>query len=399
MRILYSHRIQSRDGQSVHIEELVGALRGQGHEVLVVGPSFYQASDFGGESSTVARLRRLLPGAAGEAAELAYNVPAYRRLARACRDFKPDLIYERCNLLFLAGTWLARRTGLPLYLEVNSPLAAERTQHGTLRLQRLAHALERLVWGSATRVLPVTQVLADVVAAAGVPRDRLRVVPNGVVLDRFPEQPHRAPETMPETGPQTVTLGFVGFVRDWHGMDALIRQMASDPAPLRLVLVGDGPARPDLEALAAELGLADRVRFTGIVEHALVPAAVAGFDIALQPKVVAYASPLKIFDYMAAGRAIVAPDQPNIREILQHEKTALLFNPADPSALWRAVQRLAADPALRAQLGAAARAELVRQDYTWAGNARRVAGWAAEDIGVEDAGKTAAGLARPAAEA
>ncbi len=380
MRILYSHRIQSRDGQSVHIEELVGALRTQGHEVLVVGPSFYQPSDFGGESSTVARLRRLLPGAAGEAAELAYNVPAYRRLARACRDFKPDLLYERCNLLFLAGTWLARRTGLPFYLEVNSPLAAERTQHGTLRLQRLAHALERLVWRSATRVLPVTQVLADVIAAAGVPRDRLRVVPNGIVLDRFPEQPARA-----ET---TVTLGFVGFVRDWHGMDALIRQMASDPAPLRLVLVGDGPARPGLEALAAELGLADRVRFTGIVEHALVPAAVAGFDIALQPKVVAYASPLKIFDYMAAGRAIVAPDQPNIREILHHETTALLFNPADPGALWRAVQRLSADPALRDRLGSAARAELVRQDYTWAGNARRVAGWAAEDIGKGTAGPT-----------
>lgn len=391
MRILYSHRIQSRDGQSVHIEELVGALRAQGHEVLVVGPSFYQASDFGGESSTVARLRRLLPGAAGEAAELAYNVPAYRRLARACRDFKPDLIYERCNLLFLAGTWLARRTGLPLYLEVNSPLAAERTQHGTLRLQRLAHALERLVWRSATRVLPVTQVLADVVAAAGVPRDRLRVVPNGVVLERFPEQPERAEAV--------VTLGFVGFVRDWHGMDALIRQMASDPAPLRLVVVGDGPARPDLEALAAGLGLADRVRFTGVVEHALVPAAVAGFDIALQPKVVAYASPLKIFDYMAAGRAIVAPDQPNIREILRHEETALLFNPADPNALWQAVQRLAADPALRARLGAAARAELVRQDYTWAGNARRVAGWAAEDIGDKRARSSAAGLVRPAAKA
>ena len=126
VRILYSHRIQSRDGQSVHVEELVAALRGDGHEVMVVGPSFYEDAGFGGESSTVARLRRLLPGVAGELAELAYNVPAYRRLAAACRAFKPDLIYERCNLLFMAGTWLARRTGLPLFLEVNSPLAEER---------------------------------------------------------------------------------------------------------------------------------------------------------------------------------------------------------------------------------------------------------------------------------
>ncbi len=369
MRILYSHRIQSRDGQSVHVEELVGALRAAGHEVQVVGPGFYEASSFGGESGAVARLRRLLPGAAGEVAELAYNLPAYRRLRRACRAFQPDLIYERYNLFYLAGHWLARRTGLPYFLEVNSPLAQERTQHGALQLQRLAHRLERQVWRSATRVLPVTQVLGDAIAAAGVPRERLSVVPNGVVLDRFPDAPPRPSGT--------VTLGFVGFVRDWHGMDALIRQMAADPAPLELVVVGDGPARAGLEALAAELGIASRIRFTGVIEHARVPAAVAGFDIALQPKVVAYASPLKVFDYMAAGRAIVAPDQPNIREILEHGRTALLFDPADPGALWAAVRQLAADPALRAGLGAAARAELVARDFTWAGNARRIVEWAA----------------------
>ena len=153
--------------------------------------------------------------------------------------------------------------------------------------------------------------------------------------------------------------------------------MAADGAALALTIVGDGPARPGLEALAAELGIADRIRFTGVVEHALVPGEVAGFDIALLPKVVPYASPLKIFDYMAAGRPIVAPDQPNIREILTDGETALLFDPADDGAMWTCVRRLIDDAALRARLGQAARAELERRDYTWAGNARRVADWAA----------------------
>ena len=71
MRILYSHRIQSRDGQSVHLEELIGAFRQAGHEVRVVGPGFYDAGDFGGESRVVARLRALLPAALHEVAELA----------------------------------------------------------------------------------------------------------------------------------------------------------------------------------------------------------------------------------------------------------------------------------------------------------------------------------------
>jgi glycosyltransferase involved in cell wall biosynthesis len=369
MRILYSHRIQSRDGQSVHVEELVAACRALGHEVLVVGPSFYEEASFGAESSTIARLRRLLPGAAGELAELAYNAPAYRRLRRACDAFQPDFIYERYNLYYLAGYLLARRTGLPYFLEVNSPLAAERSEFSGLKLRRLAHALEGRVWRAATHILPVTGVLGAILQAKGVDPARIHVVPNGIVLDRFPRMEPRGDDGAP-------TLGFVGFVRDWHGLDRLLRSMAADPTPLTLTVVGEGPARPGLERLARELGIEGRVRFTGLLDHHLIPQAVAGFDIALQPKVTAYACPLKIFDYMAAGRAIVAPDQPNIRELLEHGRTALLFDPADPAALWQAITRLARDPALRQQLGANARQELETRDYTWLGNARRITQWA-----------------------
>lgn len=375
MRILYSHRIQSRDGQSVHVEELITGFLQEGHEVRVVGPGFYAQAGFGGGSRLVAALRRLLPGVLAELAELAYNVPAYLRLRRACRDFRPDAIYERYNLYYLAGALLSRRTGLPFYLEVNSPLAEERAQYGGLRLVRLAHALERRVWRRARRVLAVTGALKAGIVAKGVTEERCVVVPNGVVLNRFTPPPF-APDRPAGEPP---VLGFVGFVRSWHWLDGVLRAMAADRTALGLTIVGKGPAQPELEALAAELGIGDRIRFTGLVAHDRVPDLVAGFDIALQPKVVAWASPLKIFDYMAAGRAIVAPDQANIREILQHDSTALLFDPDSPDAMWRAVVRLAGDPALRARLGAAARAELEQKEYTWRGNARRIAAMMAAD--------------------
>ncbi len=371
MRILYSHRIQSRDGQSVHVEELVAAFRALGHEVVVVGPGFYDDSGFGGESRLVSVLRRLLPGALGELSEIAYNILAYRRLSRACRALRPDLIYERYNLYYLAGAWLAKRTKIPFFVEVNSPLAEERDKHGGLKLRAVARACERFVWRAGKNVLAVTEVLRGHVLAAGVDPARARVVPNGVVLERFSQAPGTANEIP--------VLGFVGFVRDWHGLDEAIRAMADNPAiPAAFTIAGDGPALPGLRALAASLGVADRVTFAGLVPHEDVPATVAGFDIALQPRVVEYASPLKNFDYMAAGRAIVAPDQPNIREILAHERTALLFDPARPGAMWDAVARLLADPALRARLGAAARAELEARDFTWRGNAGRIVGWAKE---------------------
>lgn len=275
---------------------------------------------------------------------------------------------------------------------MNSPLAEERARFGGLRLRWLAGALERWTWRSATRVLPVTRVLGDILVTGGVDDARLRVVPNGIVAERFPPRAGLtvateigateigATEIWATEAGAGVVLGFVGFVRAWHGLDTVIEALATEPdaASLMLVVVGDGPVREELEAQAACLGVTDRVRFTGLVAHDLVAGHVLGFDIALQPRVTAYASPLKIFDYMAAGCAIVAPDQPNIREILDDGQTALLFDPADPGAQWAAIKRLLREPALRVALGRAAREELLRRDYTWRGNAARIVGWAEE---------------------
>jgi glycosyltransferase involved in cell wall biosynthesis len=210
MRILYSHRIQSRDGQSVHVEELIAAFRALGHEVMVVGPGFYEKAKFGGESGVVSAIRSHLPQWFGELAELIYNVPAWWRLRRAHRRFRPDLIYERYNLYFLAGTLVSRRKGTPLFLEVNAPLADERSRHGGLGLPWLAYRLERFVWHAADRVLTVTGVLKGMIAADGIPPARIEVIPNGIDPTRFASLPLRP------VAPDPVVLGFVGFVRDWH---------------------------------------------------------------------------------------------------------------------------------------------------------------------------------------
>jgi glycosyltransferase involved in cell wall biosynthesis len=376
VRILYSHRIQSRDGQSVHVDEMVAAFRAEGHEVLVVGPRLHDSVAFGGQTRLVGLVRRLLPGALAELAELAYAVPAYLRLRQAYRRFKPDFVYERYNLFHLAGAFLARRGSL-VYLEVNAPLAVERARHGGLGLPWLARAVERMTWRSASRVLAVTAVLRDQIALDGVDKARIEVVPNGIVPDRY------LARTPPEPA-ATPVLGFVGFVREWHGLDEVLAAMADDGSILQLQIVGDGPARQALEQQAAALGLNDRVSFLGVVPPDRIPGLVSGFDIALQPRVTAYASPLKLFEYMAAGCAIVAPALANIREVVADGETALLFDPAAPGAMWQSVKRLTADVPLRRRLGDAARACALAH-YTWRGNARRVAAWAAADLATPQA--------------
>src|SRR5262249_24380831 len=107
----------------------------------------------------------------------------------------------------------------------------------------------------------------------------------------------------------------------------------------------------------------------GAVDPSLVPDHVQAVDIALQPAVVPYACPLKLLDYMAQGRAVIAPDSANIRELVEPEKSALLIPPGDSQALAAAIRRLIDSPAEGARLGAAARQVIEERKLTWEHNA------------------------------
>ena len=385
MRILYHHRTASRDGQAVHIEEMVSALRSRGHEVVVVGPHIPAADAMGVDIGWVHRLKGALPKWLYELLELAYSAVAYIRLARAVRANRPDVLYERYNLFMLAGAMVRKRFGLPMLLEVNAPLVHERARSGELALERLAGWVEGVTWRAADRALPVTRVLGTHLQERGVPSERIVVIPNGINVEHFAAAPASdiAKEKLGLAG--SVILGFTGFVRDWHGVDRVIRWLASKEAPAnaRVLVVGDGPARADLETLAVDLNVSPRVRFTGVIDREHVPAYVAAFDIALQPAVVAYASPLKLFEYLAMGKAIVAPRQPNIEEVLTDGVNGLLFNPEEEGGLESALGRLCASPDLRARLGSAAAAHIVQRNLTWSGNAQRVEALAEELLALQ----------------
>lgn len=374
MRILYHHRTRSKDGQYVHIEEMINALRALGHEVIIVAPPSAETESFGSDAGAVALLKRYMPKWCYELIELAYSSVAYRRLAAAVRQHQPDVLYERYNLFLPAGIWLARKYKLPMLLEINAPILEERAKYDGLSLRRLARWSQAYAWKKADLVLPVTQVLGDMVQAYGVPAERIVVIPNGINGDRFDGNTDVTAAKRALGLEGQLVLGFTGFVREWHGLDKVIDLIANDPpdALRTLLVVGDGPARAALEEQAARLGIATRVHFTGIVERDDVARYVSAFDIALQPAVVDYASPLKLFEYLALGKAIVAPGQPNIREILTHEKNALLFDPAHPEQLAAAIQRLCVDPALRLHVATGARNAIVEQQLTWKANAQRV---------------------------
>jgi glycosyltransferase involved in cell wall biosynthesis len=377
LKILYHHRTASKDGQAVHIEEMIEALRQLGHDVRVVSPvdeTTQTQGQMGSDMGWVHQLKAMLPKAMYELMELAYSWLAYRKLVAAAKDFQPDVIYERYNLFLLSGVMARRRLHVPLLLEVNAPLVYERSRHsGGLSLLSLAKWAERKVWREADRVLPVTHVLAQHIKAQGVQNERICVIPNGINEQHFVQAPQvdEAKKSLGLSG--RLVLGFTGFVRDWHGVDRIIDWMATPEAPANahLLVVGDGPVRESLECQAQRLGLDDRVTFTGVIDRVKVPAHVAAFDVALQPAVTAYASPLKLMEYLALGKAILAPAVPNLEEILVHKQNAFLFKD-EPGQIELALTQLCADGSLRSKLGQGAKDTIAQQNLTWLGNAEKV---------------------------
>ena len=375
-RFLYHHRIRAEDGQAVHVREMIGALRQAGHEVreCALVPKAEASPGAPRRGGLWQRLR--LPRACVEVLEVLYNRRGRSMLLEAARGFRPHFVYERHALHCRAGLDVARVLGVPLLLEVNSPMVAEMKRLGSLRLPARATATERDVLGGADAVLAVTRVLADLLAASGARSDRLHVIGNGADPSRYGDAAQEAARAvrarwqLPQGG---VAVGFVGYVRPWHKLELMLDAMGR-PAlqALVFVLIGDGPALPSVLDRARELGLQDRVKALGDVPPALLPAHVLACDGALIPAINAYASPLKLFDALAAGVPVLAPDQPNLHEYVKQGETALLFKPGDSGDLAQQLHRLVHERAFAVELGQAGRRMLLQQRWTWAGNAERV---------------------------
>ncbi|UUM32262.1 glycosyltransferase family 4 protein [Vibrio japonicus] len=370
MKILYHHRIASKDGQYVHVEEIIRALRQLGHDVIVVGPKIAEESEFGSDGGWVSKLRKSLPKFCSELLEFCYSFYVFFKLLLAIIKHKPDAIYERYNLFLPAGIWVKKLFRLKLILEVNSPLYDERAQYGGIALKPLAKWSEVYTWRNADHVCPVTHVLAHYVIKAGVPEDHITVIPNGIDPKKFfPNQGI----TRNRQFEGKLTIGFVGFCREWHQLDKLLSLIAEpENNHLMLLIIGDGPAAEPLQEQAKQLGVESRFHITGLIERKDMPAWLDQIDIALQPAVTPWSSPLKLIEYLAKGKVIVAPDTDNIKELLCDNKNALLYNMDTPDAILDCIKRILSSDNLRARLQMEATKTIQDKKLTWENNAKRI---------------------------
>ncbi|MBL8694613.1 MAG: glycosyltransferase family 4 protein [Planctomycetes bacterium] len=374
MKILYHHRTAADDGQAVHIRELQSAFRRLGHEVREVALVTRSKPGQAHQRSMLGTLADWAPRFVRELAEHGYDLVGARALRSAIAEQRPDLLYERYALSTACGATVARELKIPYVLEVNSPLVDEVSRTRGLSFAGIARRKELKVLRTATLVAVVSGALRDWVLSCGVERSRIVLTPNGVDRERFAPRPKSAELLQRLDLAGKVVIGFTGFVRDWHRLDLALDAIAKARLATRgavLLVVGEGPALEGLRKHAEALGLSDAVHFTGKVDHKDMADYVRLIDIALVTAINPYASPLKLFEYLAVGAASVVVDQPNLREIVD-EQAARFFPQGDAEALARSLEELVLDPAVRTAIGQSGRALLLERDYTWDGNVRRV---------------------------
>ncbi|MEM8932833.1 MAG: glycosyltransferase family 4 protein [Acidobacteriota bacterium] len=382
MHIAYLHYLYGRDTALHHVHQFAEGARHLGHRVdvhamnLAPPPIERRPGEPAPQLSLKRRTRRMLKKRFSrwlhDPKELIWNWRYIRKEKALLGADPPDVLLVRSQGLGFSCVPVAEALGIPLVLEINAP-----TEEVTRYLDQYVHfgALRRQVGAWKIRrahgLVVVSTALQDYyVERHGLDRAKVSVVPNGADLDVF------RPETLPATefpkDPTAPWIGYVGSFQKWHALDlmgTMIERVGQSRPTSRFLMVGAGAGVDDVRA-ATTLG-PERLVFTGRVDHERVPAMVASLDIGVLAEAAEYQCPLKVIEWMAAGKAIVAPAYGPLRELLDDGDCGVLFPPGDLEAFVTAVESLVDDPPRRRTLGEAA-ARKAHAELSWNDNARRV---------------------------
>ncbi len=359
-------------GCSIHVQEVIRAFLKQGAEV-----ELFAARAGGNPPSDLSNVRLnqlpVLPKGDTEEREKA-SVQANQALRDALEKAgRFNFIYERYSLWSFAAMEYAREINVPGILEVNAPLVEEQAKHRGLVNRERAERIAEKVFKEAFAVVAVSDAVAEYVSRRVEEKRRVYVVANGVNPARF----LRNQKPSLPSAPGTFTVGFVGTLKPWHGLEYLIEAFAwvyGRNEKTRLLIVGDGPERERIEDDLRAKSLLDAVHFTGLVQPSEIPGLLASMDVAVAPYPASsdfYFSPLKVYEYMAAGLPVAASRIGQLENVIEDKINGLLVPAGDADALADALEELRTNRELRIGLGRAARASVVEK-HTWDAVVRRV---------------------------
>lgn len=363
-------------GSTIKSLELLHGLSLQGHEIQ----KYWRRGDIGNQSrieTTESPQRRFLKKHLQrylhEPGEIAKNIPSIREEIKILKDENPDLVIARVSSYNCSPVWLSKRFDIPFLIEIDSPSSYENIHFQKFfnRTRPILYGMEKQFIMSGKAAFTVSNQLQNYFIQRGIPETMLSVIPNGADAQRFrPDLDHETIKQRYQLNGSLV-IGFVGSFIYWHGIENLmyiIKNILDSYKEVKFLMVGDGgPMKAGLETFIRENKYQDRALLTGFVSHDDIPTYMSAMDIALAPYPgldFFYYSPVKIYEYMSSGIALVSTRIGQIAEVVEHGKTGLLSTPDNREEFVAHIKTLIEDEALRRAIARDAREEIMKK-HTW----------------------------------
>ena len=359
-------------GCSVHVREMVNALAGLVSDISVFAPSKGEGNQFPHEIVDIKRFKKKWIGR--DLRLILSNMNFYRTCRKQFKVQRPHFIYERYGLYGWAGVKLSKKFSIPLIVEINTLLTEE--EKDRLHFPGLARIFETTILKRADAVCCPSKIMRTLLTERGITKEKIIVTPNGINFEKFNSQMDGEQIRNQYGLGGKVIIGFVGILKRLWGIYTILEcapQVFSKTNDLHFMVVGEGKEFQNVQRLIKENGLTDRFTLTGGVSHSDIPKYIAAMHIGIAPycyKDPFHGSPMKIFEYMAMGKPVIASAQGQIKDIIKNGKNGLLIEPDDSDGLAKAILELGSDKTKMRNMGIKARATV--ENYTWEANARKV---------------------------
>ncbi len=382
MKIIYHHRTQAEKAEGVHIREIIKALRNEGHEVFTLSPPGIDPfrNEYINQGLKDKRfvfwkvISKYCPQIIFEILEICYNFFTYTKLRSLINKEQADLIYERYAFFNWIGIFLAQKHKIPIFVEINEISGIKRTRGQVLI--GLSKLIEKFILRNATAVIVVSEFLKEYIEISGIDSKKIFVVPNGVDSEIFdPSRTNSVGLIDKYELKGKIVLGFVGNFVKWHNFDFFLkvfREITKKVEDVMLLLVGDGPARADIEVYEKKYNLNGKMVITGSVPHNKIAEYINIMDICIIPHSNEYRSPIKMFEYMSMAKSVVAPNVRPIQQIIQDNINGKLFLLSDEGSFRDSLLDLIRNKEERERIGGKAR-DTILSNFLWKNNARKIA--------------------------
>jgi glycosyltransferase involved in cell wall biosynthesis len=388
MNILFHHRTRGKGAEGVHIRGVTKGLRDLGHSVSILSlpgaePEAQVESNAssienkpakkGGIFALLANLTTYTPEFVFELIEIAFNLLSIFRLRKAVKNSKAEMIYERYSLFLFASVWWAKKHNIPIVLEVNDSSLVHRVRK--LHFVSLARKFERWIFKNATGLVFISSEFQQIAQSQFGKIAPSVVSPNAADLDAFILNDEKAKAMRQRLKiDDKVVIGYVGAFVHWHGIDWFVDMIADklkDNPSIVLLLIGDGVSYEPIKARIVQSQVEDQVILTGRVAHSEVSTYLSAMDFGILPDSNNYGSPMKLFEFMAMAKGMIAPDFTPIVEVVKDNETSWLFRANDRNACIEKTLAIAADKKAQKQVGKNAR-QYIETERQWKHNAQHL---------------------------